>query len=1215
LRHLINGANGLLDRRRNRLPHRQLVRLAWIPVPLLLAAIIAAREFGSGQSHESRALMLVLSFTFYTLVSLGTLFLFGRSFLASGAPGLLLLECGVILWSLAGTLGDAVSHGDANLNVTIFNTGILLAGLCHLAGAILSLRPPNALRARRLWLGIGWTFALGLLWLVTHAARAGWLPVYFVPGHGGTPVRYGVLISAITMFVLAAGLLYAGRREVRSAFTSWYAWALLLLAVGLFGVMIQLSLGSLVNWLGRTAQWLGGVYLLAAAVTALRESQQPLFSIPAEGPHSARYRYAVAVVVVLAAASVRLAFLSAMGSHAPYVIFYPALVVAAFYGGWGAGIVATVLSALIAAYFWVPPAAGHLAVADPAGWLSLTIFLLSGVTVVWVTEALHHARSRALAAETRALLSVEREAARDILRESEARYRTLFTGMSEGFLLCELLCDEAGLPYDYRYLEINPAYERLTGLSASQIVGRTARELLPDGESLRIEEYSRVVLTGKPVRFEQYNSETGRHWEQRSFSTGHGGFAVLITDITERKSAEAVLQSTLNRFYTVLSGMYAAILLVTDEGRVEFANQALCDQFGLNEAPADLVGLTSEAMLEKVKGAYSDPKTAADRIRDILERGEPVAGEELFMRGGKTALRDFVPLIVNGKSRGRLWLHVDITARKRSEEALAESRAKLEAALASMTDAVFISDVEGRFVDFNEAFATYHRFRNKDECAKTFAEYPNILDLFMADGTPAPLDMWAVPRALRGETVADAEYTLRRKDTGETWIGSYSFGPIRGPDGAIVGSVVSCRDITSYKLAEQALRRAHDELELRVAERTAELLQTVNALEEEVSRRTAAEQALRERSDKLRAMASELIMAEQRERQRLAQLLHDGLQQLLVAARFRLAAMDRALDPGARAVAGEVSDLLSDAVAASRSLTAELSPPILREGGLVAALEWVVRWMQDKHQLTVHLEAPDRIPVISEDVTVLLFHAARELLFNVVKHAGVKTARVQVDQTDGSIQVTVEDEGAGFDATGLFDAGGVPGGIGLFSIRERTHLLGGHMEIDSAPGRGSRFTLKVPLAACDLPQIPADSRIEASAVNAPSTAAAEAAGAIRVVLVDDHIVMREGLAGLLRGEPDITVVGEASDGESGVAVVRQVHPDVVLMDLSMPGMSGIEATRLLQVEMPEVRVIGLSMFEQADRAEAMRRAGAVDYVTKSGPADALLAAIRRWAHS
>ena len=113
-----------------------------------------------------------------------------------------------------------------------------------------------------------------------------------------------------------------------------------------------------------------------------------------------------------------------------------------------------------------------------------------------------------------------------------------------------------------------------------------------------------------------------------------------------------------------------------------------------------------------------------------------------------------------------------------AERDLWESRAKFDAALAAMTDAVFISDKEGRFLEFNDAFATFHRFANKEECAKTFAEYPDILDVFFSDGRIAPVDMWAVSRALRGERVTNAEYTLRRKDTGETWVGSYSFAPI-----------------------------------------------------------------------------------------------------------------------------------------------------------------------------------------------------------------------------------------------------------------------------------------------------------------------------------------------------------------------------------------------------------------------------------------------------
>ena len=393
--------------------------LAWIPIPLLLAAIIAARMAGLRDSYESHMLLLVLSFTFYTLVSLGTLYLVGRSFLALGSPGLLLLECGVVLWSLAGTVGDFVSHGDANINVSIFNVGILLAGLCHLSGTILTLRPQRVIRAKPLWLGAGFAFSLGALWLVAQAALMGWLPVFFIPGHGGTIVRYVVLGSAITMFVLSARLLKANQRTAHVPFTSWYALALLVLAVGLFGVMIQLSLGSIVNWLSRTAQWLGGIYLLFAAVASLHESQLPL--LPQQKEWSpAYYRDAVAVAMVFAAAAIRLAFLSAMGMRAPFATFYPAVVFASIYGGLRAGLVATALSAIVVDYFWIEPS-GTFSMGHPSDWLAIMVFLLAGAMIAGVSDAMHRARASASATEKQALLATERAAAAEALQESKAQ--------------------------------------------------------------------------------------------------------------------------------------------------------------------------------------------------------------------------------------------------------------------------------------------------------------------------------------------------------------------------------------------------------------------------------------------------------------------------------------------------------------------------------------------------------------------------------------------------------------------------------------------------------------------------------------------------------------------------------------------------------------------------------------------------------------------------
>ena len=149
--------------------------------------------------------------------------------------------------------------------------------------------------------------------------------------------------------------------------------------------------------------------------------------------------------------------------------------------------------------------------------------------------------------------------------------------------------------------------------------------------------------------------------------------APAVVEAFLRKRAEESLRTTLQRFYTVLSNMHNGILLVTDEGRVEYANQVFCDYVELQCSPADLRQLTSNEVIEQIRNAFRNPDEAIARIREIVGRGQPVIGEEVAARDGRTYLRDYIPLSVDGKSYGRLWHHWDITKMKRTEEALRES--------------------------------------------------------------------------------------------------------------------------------------------------------------------------------------------------------------------------------------------------------------------------------------------------------------------------------------------------------------------------------------------------------------------------------------------------------------------------------------------------------------------------------------------------------------
>jgi len=443
----------------------------------------------------------------------------------------------------------------------------------------------------------------------------------------------------------------------------------------------------------------------------------------------------------------------------------------------------------------------------------------------------------------------------------------------------------------------------------------------------------------------------------------------------------------------------------------------------------------------------------------------------------------------------------------------------------------------------------------------------------------------------------EKEYT--RKDGGIVPI-SKRVWLLRDDRGKPIGMWGLIRDITEQKKAEAALR----ESEQRERARAEELRLLNQELESRVAERTAE---ATQRATQLQALAAELTNAEERERRRLAQILHDHLQQFLVGARMRAAIVTRrTADPAVLREVSLLDDLLHQAIQESRSLTAQLSPPILYDAGLGPALEWLGRWIEEKYDLKVLVDIglnaePDR-----PEVRTLLFQGARELLLNVVKHSGAQRARLRLQASDsGVIQLSVRDQGRGFTPEKATPS---TGGFGLFSIRQRLDLLGGSVRIESRPGKGSCISLLVP---CAQARVLSSSPSPARPARDQRPGRNQSQPRIRVLLVDDQQILREGLGALLRDHPDFDVVGEAADGEQAVQLARSLHPDVVVMDASMPRLNGVESTRRLSREMPDARVIGLSMYSEDDMGAAMREAGAVAYLSKDGPVERLIAEIRR----
>lgn len=470
-----------------------------------------------------------------------------------------------------------------------------------------------------------------------------------------------------------------------------------------------------------------------------------------------------------------------------------------------------------------------------------------------------------------------------------------------------------------------------------------------------------------------------------------------------------------------------AIVTADEEQVIVQANPAAARVFRCSID--DLVGAPLERFIPQRFRVGHRQEVAAFGLGEATSRHMGLSREVMALRadGEEFPIEAAIShLTIDGKTLYTV-IHRDVTERRRTQEELRAGKSKLEAALSSMNDAVFISDTQGRFIELNDAFARFHRFPDKASCRRSLSEYPELFELFLPDGTQASFQQWPVTRALRGETSTNQEFTLRRKDTGETWIGSYNLAPVRAEDGSIVGSVVTARDITIFKQARIDLEAANTALQRLIA-------------------------------------AQDRVQED--ERRRIARELHDELQQPLAAIRNDLAEIGNHVarnDPAASSLLQEADQLATQAIVSTRRIVNDLRPQMLEDLGLFAALDMLADQFSQRHGVACWValsEGMDEGLLLAPDLSTCLYRVTQEALNNVAKHAQANEVEIRLQALpEARIALSVRDDGRGMAA----DNGRKAESYGLLGIRERVRAHGGTLRVGGSPDGGTVLEVNVPL--------------------------------------------------------------------------------------------------------------------------------------------------------
>jgi len=396
-------------------------------------------------------------------------------------------------------------------------------------------------------------------------------------------------------------------------------------------------------------------------------------------------------------------------------------------------------------------------------------------------------------------------------KEAEEKVNAYFNSSADGLLI---LSPERG------FIHANQTAAAMFGFqSITDLVKCGPVELSPPYQSdgrpspeAALEYITKAMQMDKPLRFDwihRRQDKTDFPCEITLFKLHLAGAPNLLTsihDITERKKAEEAIHVMAQRYHMILSSQYSGILVVTEEGKIEFANQIFCEQFGLPEAPAELIGLTADEMLKKIMKAYVNPTEAISRIREIVSQGQTIIGEEISMSNGHIYLRDYQPILIDGKNSGRMWQHRDITESKKIEKAILEAKNKTDAILQASTNGIVTINEKGIIETFNPAAERIFGYSWDEISGKNVSL---LMPEEHADKHNMYIDNY-LQTGIKKVIGKRVEVTAKRKN-GELFPAEIGISEVFLKEAKLFTAIIN--DITERRRAEKELKERMEELE------------------------------------------------------------------------------------------------------------------------------------------------------------------------------------------------------------------------------------------------------------------------------------------------------------------------------------------------------------------------------------------------------------------